>query len=349
MCLFPKILKNPKYKANKKNRGVVPPVKDKRVLWVPVGCGKCMECMKQKARGWQARLHEEIQDWKQGEKHFVTLTFNTESLIQLRKEITDPLSGYELDNEIVTLAVRRFLERWRAKYGKSIKHWFITELGHQQTEHVHIHGILFTKKTQKRYSKNTGREYEEDITASEIKAIWGYGYTFTGTYVNEATVNYVIKYCMKIDLQHKHYTPKILCSKGIGARYKNQHNAKLNKFNKHGETRETYVLRSGRKINLPMYYRNHIYNDEEKEKLWIQKLDKQERWVDGCKVSLKDGYDDYAKLLAWKQEKNNRLGYTNPNNYDQKQYEHEHRIKLQKRYTNEDQGFEAWCQKLYQR
>ena len=50
MCLYPKLIKNRRYTANKKNRGVIPPIKDKRVLEVPVGCGKCMECKKQKSK-----------------------------------------------------------------------------------------------------------------------------------------------------------------------------------------------------------------------------------------------------------------------------------------------------------
>ena len=37
MCLFPKLLPNPKYKSTKKNRGAVPEIKDERVKMVPVG------------------------------------------------------------------------------------------------------------------------------------------------------------------------------------------------------------------------------------------------------------------------------------------------------------------------
>ena len=60
MCLYPKLIANPKYKANKKNGGNVPPIFDKRVLTIPIGCGKCIECKKKKAREWQVRLSEEI-------------------------------------------------------------------------------------------------------------------------------------------------------------------------------------------------------------------------------------------------------------------------------------------------
>ena len=53
MCLYPKLIKNRKYIANKKNGGAIPPVTDLRVIMVPVGCGKCIECLKQKGREWQ--------------------------------------------------------------------------------------------------------------------------------------------------------------------------------------------------------------------------------------------------------------------------------------------------------
>ena len=38
MCLYPKLIKNRKYIANKKNGGNIPPVYDLRVLTVPIGC-----------------------------------------------------------------------------------------------------------------------------------------------------------------------------------------------------------------------------------------------------------------------------------------------------------------------
>lgn len=104
MCLYPRLIQNRKYIANKKNGGVIPAVSDKRLLIVPVKCGKCMECMKAKTREWQVRLQEEI---KKNEKAiFITLTFNNESLKNLCKNIN--LEGYNLDNEIAKIAVRRF-------------------------------------------------------------------------------------------------------------------------------------------------------------------------------------------------------------------------------------------------
>ena len=82
MCLYSKLIKNPKYKQNMKNGGVVPAVIDKRTLQVPIGCGYCMECKKKKGREWQVRLLEEVKHNKNGT--FITLTFSNKSIKEIR-------------------------------------------------------------------------------------------------------------------------------------------------------------------------------------------------------------------------------------------------------------------------
>ncbi len=78
MCLYSKLIPNPKYKPNKKNGGNVPTVKDKRTLLIPIGCNKCIECKKQKAQEWLVRLSEEIRENKNGQIH--NTNFSNESL-----------------------------------------------------------------------------------------------------------------------------------------------------------------------------------------------------------------------------------------------------------------------------
>ena len=127
---------------------------------------------------------------------------------------------------------------------KSIKHWFITELGHEKTERLHLHGIVWGIGTDKLITDK-----------------WNYGITFTGFFVNEKTIQYITKYMTKIDEQHKNFIGKVLCSKGIGKGYTKRTDANKHKYTK-GETIETYRLRNGSKINLPIYYRNKIYTSE---------------------------------------------------------------------------------------
>lgn len=300
MCLYPRFILNRKYLPNKKNVGTPPECTDPRAKMVPVGCGKCIECLTQKARAWSVRLQEEIRSNKQGQ--YVTLTFSNESIAELTKEI-DGLDGYELDNEIAKLAVRRFLERWRKKYGVSVKHWLVTELGHQGTENIHLHGLIFTDNKQ------------------DIQEIWKYGFTYIGEYVNEQTINYIVKYISKQDKHHLYYNPRILTSPGMGSAYTQRPDATLNQF-KGEQTKEAYSTRQGYKLNLPIYYRNKIYSEEQKEKLWLQKLDKNVRWIRGHRIDVSKGEDRYFRILKYNQAENERLGYGNNSiDWNRKNYE----------------------------
>lgn len=311
MCLYPKLIQNKKYTSTKKNGGNVPIPVDNRVMAVAIGCGRCMECMKKKAREWQVRLLEDVRENKNG--IFVTLTFSNESIAELTKDIRDK-KGYELDNEIATRAVHRFRERWRWKYKKSPRHWLVTELGHNGTENIHLHGIVWTN---------------EDVEA--IKKEWAYGFVWCGNYVSERTVNYIIKYVHKVDEDHKEYKAKILTSPGIGGGYIKRADAQRNKYNEKG-TKEYYITRTGHKVGMPVYWRNKLYSDEDREKLWLEKLDEQVRYVNGVKVDVSQGMELYWKILKDAQNRAKRLGYQdNETDWKRKKYEEERRDLLTKK------------------
>lgn len=315
MCLYPRIIKNRKYVANKKNKGIVPQMKDPRVQYVPVGCGKCMECKKKKANEWKVRLSEEVRNRNDG--IFVTLTFSDESIKELGETIKG-LEGYNRDNEIATVGVRRFLERWRKKHKKSVRHWLVTELGHNGTENIHMHGIIWTDKG-----------------GDEIEKIWKYGHVWTSDrnkgYVNERTINYIVKYVNKTDERNKDYQSKILTSNGIGRRYTERMDSTKNEY-KPKKTKEVYTNRQGYKVALPIYYRNKIYSEEEREKLWLEKLDKQERYINGQKIDVSKNEDDYWATLKEARKLNKELGYgDNEINWERKRYENQRRNLMYKK------------------
>jgi hypothetical protein len=314
MCLFPRLHRNPKYKPNKKNNGIVPIPTDNRVMLVPIGCGHCKECRNQKKREWQTRLTEDIRKNKNAK--FVTLTFSNEEITKLYSETKD-VYGYEKDNQVATIAVERFRERWRKKHKKSVRHWLITELGTEQTEHLHLHGLIWT-----------------DQPNSEIEKHWKYGNIWVGTYVNERTVNYITKYLNKIDAKHKYYKPKMLTSAGIGGSYINRIDATQNKYQPNGKTKETYKTRTGYEIAIPTYLRNKIYTEEEREKLWLEKLDKKVRYINGKKIDISKDEKLYKQLLKQAQRENSQQGYTDGKiNWQEKNYEQQRRVlkQLEKR------------------
>ena len=176
-----------------------------------------------------------------------------------------------------------------------------------------MHGILWTDENMK-----------------EIQEKWQYGKAILGNgqgkhYVSEETINYIVKYVNKTDENHKEYNSKIFTSKGIGKDYVQRKDARRNKYIK-GKTIETYKTRQGLELGLPIYYRNKIYNDDEKEKLWLEKLDKEERFVDGVRVDIANGNEEYYKLLEVKRAKSKRLGYgDDSDNWELKEYENQRR------------------------
>lgn len=311
MCLFTRYMKNPRYKANGKNGGIIPAVSDIRVLWVPIECGECIECKTGKARDWRTRLTEDIKTYTNAK--FLTLTFSTEKY----KEHADwcsTLEGYDLDNRICTRAMHYFRERWRKEFKKSPRHWFVTEIGGKYYENVHLHGFIWTNENWKTIEKK-----------------WDNGFIWKGGYVNIRTINYIVKYIFKIDEKHKTYKPIILNSPGIGGDYtkKKSGDWKKNKYIP-GNTNETYRTNTGHKVSLPIYWRNKIYSDDEREKLWIEKLDKQQRYVLGQKIDISKTEKDYLEILKDAQAKNKILGYGNgTRDYNMEQEELTRRIILQ--------------------
>lgn len=275
---------------NKKNGFNPPLLNDSRTKYVPIGCGKCIECKKQKAREWQVRLSEEQKIWKN--KYCLTLTFSCESLETLCKE-----TNLKESNAIATIAVRRFLERWRKTHKKSLVHWFTTELGHENTERIHLHGIVFSNDV---------------INEETFEKYWKYGHVRLGKWLGMKTINYLIKYVHKVDTDHKNFEQIVLCSKGLGANYlKRPFIQNLHRF-RGKDTIQYYRLPNGNKVNLPIYYRNKLWTEQQRELLWIYLIEKGERYVMGNKISNIDtekGMQLYKRILKTAQSTNKKLGF----------------------------------------
>jgi len=200
-----------------------------------------------------------------------------------------------------------------------VRHWLVTELGHNGTENIHLHGIIWT-----------------DEKIEEIRERWNYGFIYpkkdnkTPNYVNEKTATYITKYLSKKDLKHKEYKPKMFVSAGIGKGYAEREDAERNEY-KGEKTITTYKSRNGTEQALPIYWRNQIYSEDEREKLWLHMLDKNERYVGGEKIDVSENDDDYWGAVEHYRKINNELGYgSNEKNYDQKRYENELRWLKQK-------------------
>lgn len=265
MCLYPTFVKNPKYKPNKKNNGKPPVCKDRRLYYIPVKCGCCIECRKEKQREWRVRLEEEL---RSNYGYFITLTISPEGIKELEKQTG---LNWELNpNEIASKGLRLFLERARKDTGKSVKHWCVTELG-EEKDRIHLHGIFFGQKS-----------------AELIKKHWKYGFSFIGQYCNSRSVNYMTKYMLKVDVKHPEFKQIVLASPGIGAGYMDRLDYLWQKQNYKNINVATYTFRNGTKMAMPKYYRDKIFTDKEREKMWINNLNRGLLWIYGEKVKADD-------------------------------------------------------------
>ncbi|UPW41697.1 replication initiator protein [Peromfec virus RodF8_19] len=272
MCLYPIFIKNKKYLPNKKNGGFPPACEDYRTRFIPAECGECYECRKKKQREWCVRMLEELKE--NPNAYFWSLTIDDKNFNKLKKE-----AKCKDVNIIAKLAVRRLLERCRKLTGKSIKHWFITELGHENTKRLHLHGFTWGIATR-----------------NVIAECWKYGFVYCGDYVNSRTVFYVTKYMLKKDKKNADFKGKVFASAGIGANFYNKNDAYEKQLNHDGSFKDYYRLQDGRKIALPKYFKNKILSEDERERLWIKKLDKGEKWVMGEKCTTEE---EYMKALEY--------------------------------------------------
>jgi len=79
-------------------------------------------------------------------------------------------------------------------------------------------------------------------------------------------------------------------------------------------------------MNLPTYWRNKIYTDDEKEQLWLHKLDKNVRYINGIKIDISKNMDEYYKTLEQEKKRNKALGYgDDEKNWNREVYERERR------------------------
>ena len=106
--------------------------------------------------------------------------------------------------------------------GVNIKHWIVTEKGHTNTRRIHIHGIFW-------HPNKAGLSYL-------LNKCWTAGYSYQGKYVNDKTVNYIVKYITKPDLDNPEYKGIVLCSPGRGSNYINRQDAKRNKYREYKES-----------------------------------------------------------------------------------------------------------------
>lgn len=172
MCLKPRVIVNRHYLKISKSLDMAESLFGSAPdFYIKVDCGNCIECQRKRANGWRTRLLDEynyhIKYFPKGSVSFCTLTVSPQYYSEFVK---DP-----------GVFVRRFLERYRKRYGVSFKHFITSEYGEKRGR-LHLHMIGFRMLC--------------DIR--ELRDLWHYGRVDIQTLKGPQGITYVSGYITKV-------------------------------------------------------------------------------------------------------------------------------------------------------
>lgn len=206
-------------------------------------CGRCPNCLKRRISGWSFRL---MQEYKRcSSAHFVTLTYDNKHV---------PLSK----NRFMTVKkkdLQDFMKRLRKAHeptDQTIKYYTAAEYG-GETHRPHYHSIMF------------------NVQAELIEDAWSNGSIHIGD-VTSASVGYTLKYISKPSFRRWHANddrlPEFsLMSKRLGDNYLTPQMIQWHKNDL--DNRMFCVIADGKKISMPRYYKDRIYNDIERKRIGL--------------------------------------------------------------------------------
>lgn len=199
-------------------------------------CGKCPQCIARKISSWSFRLMQE--DKISSSAYFLTLTYDSKYV---------PISN-DGQLSLCRKDVQLFFKRLRKASSKlypgnaSLKYYAVGEYG-GKTRRPHYHIILFNAELEL------------------IQPAWDLGHIYYGL-VSGASVGYTLKYMSK---HKKLRCPKglqrefSLMSKGLGKSYLSD---EMRSFHVKDLVNRMYcTTEGGRKISMPRYYKDKLYDD----------------------------------------------------------------------------------------
>lgn len=221
-----------------------------------VPCGRCPACVVGTANQWRIRLKEELEVCTSA--FFVTFTYDDSHLpLQNMSGVT----GYPIVAPYVSKRdVQTFFKRLRKRLGNvKIKYFLVSEYG-PRTFRPHYHAIIFNLP----YS-STDSVLSCAKCRKVLEEVWANG----GVKVDQVTdgrISYVTKYvCSITDLPPYLVKPFRLMSRrpAIGFSYF----SKVGLMEYHRSHLANYYLDNGRKLALPRYYKDKIFDDAMKLEL----------------------------------------------------------------------------------
>lgn len=200
-----------------------------------IDCGKCLGCLRDKARSWRVRLLHEHMYGNHDSCTCLTLTISPEYYEQFQTK------------ETMASAMRAFIDRLRnyTPGRRSPKRFFISELGEERGR-LHFHGFI----------------WDCNIPERQLARIWRYGFICARPLRSAKQLSYATKYITKPAVGfHK---PTIFVSPGLGRSYCDQDIWRS--WHKKGNANDPlnlYCKFDSFVYAMPRYYRSKIFTDDE--------------------------------------------------------------------------------------
>lgn len=224
-----------------------------RFVTIRCACGKCINCLRNYERSWTMRLREEMGASKSS--FFMTLTYNDENV---------PCG----DNEYILCKTdyQRFVKRLRKRLSSidkliRCKYVVVGEYG-SRTSRPHYHMAIFFNV-----------RLDGLLFSRLVEDCWKFGFVQVD-YLNSSRIHYLTKYFNKVDDREHSVKYFRHMSNGIGESYLTPAIIKY-----HKTTLSTICHRYGRSYSIPRYYRDKIFNENDKETI-IETADRDYRtWL----------------------------------------------------------------------
>lgn len=248
--------------------------RNKLGISIPVPCGKCPECLANRKQQWYLRLKAEHSSCR-NPSYFVTLTYDDDNL---------PIDENG-NNYVSKVDCQKFFKRLRFYLDRKFRFYLGAEYG-PQTLRAHYHFVIFDIPL------------DVDLYAMLQKA-WPYGF-ITMDVVNDNRLGYVAKYInSKTVIPSDFVKPFSLMSKGLGIcyidKYKEYHRADV--------LNRSYVMDNSVKCAMPRYYKDKIYSQWNKDRLFRQsevvRFDKEKRKLEKY---VHDHPDDVSHFFDLQQQ-----------------------------------------------
>lgn len=229
MCMFPIALKRVQQSMKMSNQGTI-------IQNVP--CGKCVECVKAKINSWLFRLDKEVEI--SSSVRFITLTYSTDNL-------TYADDGATLVKRDVQLFMKKLRKAHSKVHKRPLKYFFVGEYG-KHGFRPHYHAIIFNLQDDKL-----------------IDSSWNLGFVSVSPLRSVSGIKYMFKYMSKpksgLTGRQREFS---LMSKGMGASFLTDAMHAYYHPELELEQRTYVTTKDGFKIPIPKYYKEKLFNDDER-------------------------------------------------------------------------------------